>query len=128
MASESDEQTWWSSMLGAGRDPGLQMPDGVWDSAVASALDPDTPWPEGDLIPTDNIGDPIDADIGEFDSDEFHPHVHPSVDETTRADFFDGHDGADHHPGPLDEVYESGDHGDVDPGFLDGVEDHGGFD
>ncbi len=53
MANASDEQTWWSYLLSGSADPALEIPDLLWDSIVASALDLDSPQPTDDLLPAD---------------------------------------------------------------------------
>jgi hypothetical protein len=34
MPDASDEQTWWSNLFTGGADPGLEIPDGVWESVM----------------------------------------------------------------------------------------------
>jgi hypothetical protein len=50
---QSDEQLWWERLLDGARDPALEVPHQVWDSALATAVDPQSAPPEIDILPDD---------------------------------------------------------------------------
>ncbi|HME46944.1 hypothetical protein [Mycobacterium sp.] len=77
MPDASDEQAWWSNLFTGGADPGLEIPDGVWESVMTAALEIDVPEYADDLMP---------ADQGEMGFDElddepgmYHEFGHPSA-------------------------------------------------
>ena len=101
MANASDEQAWWSGLLSGSADPALEIPDRLWESIVASALDLDTAQPVDDLVP---------ADRAEFVADELGPgfEIHHDGHSLSHGDVFaDDSLGADELAG---DVYHVGDH------------------
>jgi hypothetical protein len=73
MQGGSDEQSWWATLLNGGVDAGLAVPDEVWDSAVRAALDPETPPPPEDIVPSpeaelDPDDEQADAHTGAHDA------------------------------------------------------------
>ena len=98
MPNSSDEQTWWSSLFIDGADPGLEVPDGVWDAALTAALDPDTAPATDDLTSADSGGVAFD-DLAD-DSGVYHHVGHP-----------DFHDAVDH----------------GDAGYIEAEPDHNGL-
>jgi hypothetical protein len=65
MPDASDEQTWWSDLFTGGADPGLEIPDGVWESVVATTFEIETPQSTDDLLPADHVS----AEFGEPEVD-----------------------------------------------------------
>ena len=76
MPGASDEQTWWSSLFSGGADPGLDLPDGLWESMMTTVLDDDMVDPADDLIPEDQ------PDTG-FDWPDEGPGLHHEFDPAT---------------------------------------------
>jgi hypothetical protein len=73
MQDESIDKAWWSDLFRGSTDPASEVPADVWDSALASALDPETPETDNDLVPppdeesfTSDLGDGslVDDDLG----------------------------------------------------------------
>jgi hypothetical protein len=110
MPDASDEQSWWSDLFTGGADPGLEIPDGVWESVMTTALDIDTADPADDLMPVDQPdtgSDGLDDEPGIY-HDFGHPSAHDdtilhddvgSIDPESVA--HDPYDDSDHH-GPYD--------------------------
>lgn len=65
MPDLSDEQSWWTQLLGGSADSAWTMPEQSWDAALAAALDPDTPMPDDALIPSDDADAPVDLTAGD---------------------------------------------------------------
>jgi hypothetical protein len=113
MPDASDEQTWWSSLFAGGVDPGLEIPDGTWQSAMTAALDLDTPEPADELVPADDDATSVDAvdegaaahhDVADRHTDDDRvlngaPHVDPDTEHDPGAEYIH-HDGSD-----VDSVY-----------------------
>jgi hypothetical protein len=55
MPDLSEEQSWWTDLF-IGPDPGLQIPEDVWETALTVALEDDISWAADDLVPTDDGG------------------------------------------------------------------------
>jgi hypothetical protein len=121
MADKSDEQTWWSDLFTDGADPGLAIPDDLWESVVATALDVDAPAPTDDLTPADQTEiylDGLDGPSG-FHDDVGHPWTHsdaPGLDDASLADE------AHHHGGDHEIVYD-GPHDDLTADDADTFDD-----
>jgi hypothetical protein len=66
MADASDEQRWWSTQFADGVDPGLAIPDGMWESVASAVFDGDTGPPDENLlvdVPLDPSMDSLDEDV-----------------------------------------------------------------
>ncbi len=69
MPDASDDQTCWSNLFTGGADPGLEIPDGVWESVMTAALESDTADLVDDLVPGDQVEtgfDGLDDERGIF--------------------------------------------------------------
>jgi hypothetical protein len=78
MPNASEEQTWWSNLFTGGADPGLDVPDGLWESVVTTAFEIDVPEPADDVMPADQLemgSDELDEEAGIN-----HEVGHPSAD------------------------------------------------
>jgi hypothetical protein len=74
----SDEQTWWSTLFIGGADPGMDVPDEVWDEALSAALDTDIPLGDDALVPSDDYGmAPDEADYDSLSLDPLDHLAHP---------------------------------------------------
>lgn len=109
MRDASDEQTWWSNLFTGGPDPGLEIPDGVWESVVTAALEIDTPQPADDLMPADYV------DMGFDDLDDeavvHHDVAHPAAHDDAIVDDVGGIDPElGHAPIAEDANHDSSDH------------------
>lgn len=107
MRNASDEQTWWSGLLSGSADSALQIPDRLWESIVATALDFDTPQPAEDLLPADQPAITFNEPDPGFD---IHHDGHPLSHGDALADDSFGADAE-----PAGDAYHDGDH----QGFYD---------
>jgi hypothetical protein len=111
MPDASDEQTWWSNLFGGGADPGLEIPDDVWESVMTAAFDTDTPDPVDDLMPADELHTGFDG--LEDEPGVYHDFGHPSAHDDTfvhddvgstdpESVAHDTYDDSSDHDGPYD--------------------------
>jgi hypothetical protein len=114
MPDASDEQTWWSSLFAGGVDPGLEIPDGTWESVMTAALDVDTPEPADDLVPAGD--DAVCVDVLDEGAIAHHDlRDLPAHDDRVLNGVDDLDPAVEHDP--------SGAHTHHDTSFLDGVYD-----
>ena len=88
MPDASEEQAWWSNLFTGGADPGLDFPDGVWESVMTTALEIDPPEYADDLMAADQV----ETGFDELDDEPafYHELGHPSAHDDAVV-----HDGSD---------------------------------
>ena len=122
---EDDDTSLWD-MLGLRPDTAMtEVPDSMWDSMIAVAVDPDTPAADASLIPTDDTTPDVDDSPGvdELAIDDGHDDPVNSHDDGGSGLLHDAHDhGLGHHTDDLSHTL------DTDPSVEHFQHDADGYD